>query len=566
MIDLNEHYAGVAEGFLQTAIVIDDQAQFGPITMVGPTGPVVAPTSSILDTATTAQQGAESAVTVAVEPRSEPPAATLDAKTLSEAFLAKRMICGLYRPSSGENMVDKSVGVAQAADVVVVDWHLVQGSSRQAKDIVIGLLKADREEKGRLRLIAIYTSQPGREAIATELLSEIVETPDLAGMLQQDGPVLSSTDTRIVVLNKTRTPDAADREEVPEEALPARLVAEFANLSRGLLASFALSSVAAVRRGAHHVLALYTSELDGAFVAHRCAIPNPDDSKGFAMDLITSELRNLIEVDNVADETLGAPVVEAWIEQKIEAGHEFKSDYAQIPNDAVKKLVTGGIAALNETKGGHHVPGQADKKAERAIKAGVLARVFYEDSDKAKEGVRTLSCLSTFQRERSRTRLPAEWRPKLTLGTLVKRVAENDAGELLLCVQPRCDSIRLTERTAFPFQSIKIEGNVFNLVVPAANGAGQEVWVNLKPRDARMIEFDPAQPARMILGTRDEMLDDFIFTDSEGTRYAWVGDINPMKAQRWVVELGARVQAVGMEEFEWLRLASEEQIKQNWAA
>ncbi|MBW4960089.1 response regulator receiver domain, partial [Klebsiella pneumoniae] len=127
----------VAEAFLQTAIVIDDQAQFGAVVTVGPTSPVVVPSTGIIEEAATtpepAAPAAEPSVTVTLEHEPSAASAKLDAKTLSEAFLAKRMICGLYRPSSGEDMVQKSVGVARIADVVVVDWHLVEGSSRQAK-------------------------------------------------------------------------------------------------------------------------------------------------------------------------------------------------------------------------------------------------------------------------------------------------------------------------------------------------------------------------------------------------------------------------------------------------
>jgi hypothetical protein len=563
MMDLNEHYARVAENFLQTAIVIDDQAQFGPVTMVGPVTSVVPPPAGLLDAAGADSNAADTGVTVAVETPPEPPAVSLDAKTLSEAFLAKKMICGLYRPSAGEDMVAKTIGVAQAADVVVVDWHLVQGSSRQAKDIVLGLLKTDREEKGRLRLIAIYTSQPGREAIASELLTEINESEELNGALNQDGPVLRSADTRIVVLNKTRTPDAADREEVPEEALPARLIAEFAHLSRGVLASFALSSVAAVRRGAHHVLALYTSEVDGAFIAHRCEIPNPDDAKAFVLDMITSELRNLIEVDDVAEQTLGAEVISAWIDEKIAAGHQFKNDHAQIPADELRKFIAGGAEALKQSKVAQHVPGDPAKKPDQWIKAGTLARAFYETADDAKRAVRRLSRLSTFQRENTRTRLPPEWRPKLTLGTVIKRIDGGD--QLLMCVQPRCDSIRLSGSTAFPFQTIRLGGTTFNLVVPDVDGQEIEVWVNMKPRDTHMIEFEPDADLRAVLAVRHAETGRFLFKDKSGQSYAWIGDIKAMKAQRWVVELGSRVQAVGMEEFEWLRLASEEKVKLNWA-
>ena len=461
MIDLKQHYSSSAGRFLQTAIVIDDQAMFGPAITLVPAGAVVAPPRGLLD-ATEAEVPAIPTVGVTVEQPSETPANSLNAKVLTEAFLARKMICGLYRPSPGENMVQRTIGAAGVADMVVVDWYLESGNSRPAKDIVVGLLQADRAEKGRLRLIAIYTAQAGRAAIASELLEEIDTVDALRGMLARDGAVLHSTDTRIVVLNKRNTLHAADREEVPEEELPGRLVAEFAELSQGVLASFALSSVAAVRRGAHHVLALYTSDLDGAFIAHRCGIPNPDDAKTFALDLITSELRNLIEIEEIAEITLGSPVITAWIDGKLADGHRFRSDSAEIPHEHVKRFVDEGSRAVERSGKAQHEPGTPATKVneDARINCGALARTFYPEAEAARRGVRRLSRLSTFQREAGRTCLPHRWLPLLTLGSFVQKVTAGGDGDLLLCVQPRCDSIRLRERTAFPFQTITRRGEL----------------------------------------------------------------------------------------------------------
>lgn len=564
MINLKEHYSSSAERFLQTAIVIDDQAVMGAGQMLIPAGPVVAPPSGLLEAA---DAPTPQVVGVAIEQQSETPANSLNAKVLTEAFLARKMICGLYRPSPGENMVERTTGAAEAADVVVVDWHLEPGNSRPAKDIILGLLRADKAEKGRLRLIAVYTSQAGREAIASELLEEVEQTAELQGLLQRDGAVLRNSNTRLVVLNKRYTPEAADREEVTEEGLPGRLVSEFAELCKGVLPSFALSSVAAIRRGAHHVLALYTSDLDGAFIAHRCGIPHPDDAKNFALDLITSELRNLIEVNDVTETTLGSPIIEAWVESKLAGGHRFRSENAEIPDDHVKGFVDGGSRSVEKSGKAQHAHGAPDTKVdeENRITCGTLARTFYSNADDARNGVRRLSRLSTFQREADRTRLPEGWLPLLTLGSLIQTVTEAGGGELLLCVQPRCDSIRLKARTAFPFQTISGEAPTFNLIVRDLASTDRETWVNLKPRDARMIEFEPDGARQAVLAARDTGAGRYLFRDADGQSYAWLGDLKEMKAQRWAGELGSRVQVVGLEELEWLRWASERKLKRNWA-
>lgn len=562
MIDLDAHYAESARRFLQTAIVIDDQAMMGPVETIVPVRLEV-PTGSLFDTKPDIEP--QAAIGIAIEDRAAPSSATLNAKMLSQAFLDQQMICGLYRPDIGEDRVNRASGAADAADIVVVDWHLETGNSRPAKEIILRILKNDLAAKGRLRLIAIYTSQAGREAIAADLLSDLEQDEALQGRFARNGSDIGNVSTRIVVLNKRTTPEAADRDEVNEERLPERLIAEFAKLSEGVVPSFALASVAAVRQGAHHVLSQYTADLDGAFIAHRCGIPHPDDSKSFAIDLITSELRNLIEVEDVAGQTLSEEIAAAWLQAKIDRGETFRTDRADVPAAQVLGFPKGGSSAVRESAehqiGFNNSDGKLGK--DYKVTTGTLSRVFYPTAEEARDGVQHLARLSTFQREPHRTRWPENWAPKLALGTVVQQMAGGTPGVMLVCVQPRCDSVRLNGPTAFPFQTAGDEGH-FNLVVRDAGGSDRQTWVNLKPRDAVMIRFKPHDERCVVLAQRDPDTGQFVFEAEDGTTFVWLGDLIAMKAQRWASELGSRVQVVGMEELEWLRQASEGKVKPGW--
>lgn len=562
MFDLSGHYAESAQRFLQTAIVIDDQAMMGATETVVVPAMIEAPTGSVLDSET--EFTAPATVEITLEQDMVPSSISLNARILSQAFLDRRMICGLYRPENGEDMVTRASGAAEAADIIVVDWHLETGKSQPAKDIILNVLSKDVEEKGRLRLIAIYTSQAGREAIAVDLLSEIEQNGVLQGRFERSGAVIGNATTRIVVLNKRSTPQSADRDEVTEERLPERLVSEFAELTTGVMPSFALSSVAAIRKGAHHVLSLYTSQLDGAFVAHRCGIPHPEDSKAFAVDMIASELRNLIEVADVAGKALSEEVIKAWIQKMIDAGELFRTDRADLSAELVKGFVTGGAKAVQnsaEHQTGFNNPDGALGK-DHKVTSGTLSRIFYSSADAAREGVQQLARLSTFQREPHRTRLPESWAPRLTLGSVVQCL-DNEA-EILLCVQPRCDSIRLEGETAFPFQTVGKDVN-FNLIVRDIAGVDQSTWVNLKPRDTKMVRFGVDTARKAVFAQRDAETGRYIFTAATGETFAWLGDLKAMKAQRWASELGTRVQVVGIDELEWLRQAGERKIRSSWA-
>lgn len=566
MIDLKAHYADSARRFLQTAIVIDDQAHFGPtITTVVPV--LHSPTGSVLGTP---DGPGEPAVAVTVEQdAADQQTGSLNAKVLTHAFMARDMICGLYRPEPGEAMVDRTAGAAKLADIVVVDWYLEPGSSRSAKEIVVRLLKSDRADNGRLRLIAVYTSQPGREAIAGELLGEIEGHSELSGMLLQDGPALVGSDTRIIVLNKRNTQAAADLEEVNEETLPDRLISEFACLSQSLLASFSLSAVAAIRKGAHHVLALYTGDLDGAFVAHRAGIPHPDDSRAFALDMLVTELRNLVELEDVPERQLGGDVIEAWVQSKVASDHKFRGEQAEITPSDVQTFVRGGADAFKASLPRQHAHGDPSQLVAEGSRVPIskVSRIFYPDSPAARRAVQRLARLTTFQREPGRTRIPEDWSPLLTLGTLLQEIqaeGKHGAAEILLCVQPRCDSVRLKKRTPFPMQGVSLSGDHFNIILRDSGSVVQEAWVSLKPMDTVMVQFDPDAARRGVIATRDQ--DRYIFSSVDGRRWLWLGDMKEMKAQQWAMDLGSRISGVGMDEMELMRLAAERKLKRNWTA
>ena len=131
MVDLGAHYLSGVHRFLQTAIVIDDQAEFAPVTRAIASVELPAPTGSLLNRAAALaekaapEQPANDSLDSPAPPDSDAEAGEgetsddgdgevgLNAKVLSEAFLAKNMICGLYRPTTGDNMVESTTGAAR---------------------------------------------------------------------------------------------------------------------------------------------------------------------------------------------------------------------------------------------------------------------------------------------------------------------------------------------------------------------------------------------------------------------------------------------------------------------
>jgi hypothetical protein len=601
------HCINGARQFLQTALVIDDRAELGFVTPDS-TEPKVAVQAekaafrrSRKEKSATEGEGSEpdprqgggagesesiapsesvlnspesTAVNANAEPgsgvddnlvRNEASAAQLNAKALTDAFLKAEVICGVHKPIKGDDSVALAVKAAKRADIVVVDWYLEDHSSTKAKAIIAGVLKSDVEEHGRLRLIAIYTSEPGRTMVAKELLDALEKDQRLVGCLSLDGAALRSTDTRICIFNKEGTLQTGDVLTVPEAELPEHLLREFAKLTDGLLANFAVSAVAAVRRGAHHVLARFPKELDGVYLAHRISLRNPEEAEDMALERVTAELSNLVENADVPGRTLPVAVIDAWLDDRARQGRVFKNANARLPIELMKELVRGGIARLKDKSGQKQVEGEEPATPNSAVSHKSIIDVFYPSISDARAAACNFARLTSYKREVGRVRLDG-FKPRLTLGTLLKvrrdladrGLYDEIDGQFLLCVQPRCDSVRITGPRAFPFQQAKYDKDSFNLIVDEKGPSGY-LQLDTKPMATIMLKFRPEAQSQPIFARKDGAA--YLFTDDRGRVFEWIGDLDDLKAQRFASDLGANMHRVGIDEFEWLRLGSAGEIK-----
>ena len=612
-LTFRQHCIEGAQKFVQTALVIDNEAYLGPAPVskprlatrsssslqvladamitVGqgkdavdgaglPPGPSPAPPSP--NTEQSPQSSPKENVRPAVAfPPSIPEGQQshdLDAKSLMDAFLKVEIICGLYKPEPREQIVELSVEAAQHADIVILDWYLLDSNSQTAKEIVTRILKSDLDENGRLRLIAIYTAVPDLSLMASELLGFIEGEAALRDRfkLAPNAHTLSSADTRVSFINKPNVTGAVDVEIVFEKDLPGRLLEEFASITEGVLATFALNAIADVRRAAHHIVAIFRKELDGAYVAHRCSIPHPEDAKEFATEMVASEIRNVIAMNEVADHCMSAEVLASWIDHMANKGLVYSNHLAaNAPAELVKKFIREGADAVQNSNAEQRrldAPDQPPSKG-KAIQVKTLVHIFYESLDEARERSLEFARKDTFKREAfGRTRFPKDWRPVLTLGAVLKaqrvRPEPKDLHELyadlpsdyIVCVQPRCDSLRLENPTSFPFQAATYNPAEFNLVVKDDAVEGVELLVSYKPRDAVMLTFKPEQPFGAVRASLDEE-GRFFFKDERGRIFLWLGDVKDLKAQRDASLLAANVHSVAIDEFEWLRLAAKGEIK-----
>ncbi|WP_376987270.1 response regulator receiver domain [Bosea sp. R86505] len=536
--------------FVQTVLVIDNELTFEDEPVAG--GRLNAPKVAF------GRKAAAAPVNVggAADAEDEVEPSPLDAKAIMDAFLKESMICGMHKPLKGDDLVAEAIKAARRSDAVIVDWRLDGADTAAAKAIVAGILEGDEQERGRLRLIAIYTSEPDIASVASQL-SDHLGREDV---LKLDGHALTGQDTRIIVLNKDGTVGGRDVVRVGE--LPGRIVKEFSELAGGILSTFAVTAIAAVRRSTHHVLSVFSRSLDGSYVAHRSAIKSPEDAQDFALDLLTGELRSVVSMNPDAMEVLKVAHVADWIGKRAKDGL-ITGGGIEIPVEVVKGFPERGEFAVIESQPIQRKPGDKvnQVKGKNCIQPHNVALLFHDDAESADEHARRFARLSSFKSEAfGRTKLPIGWSPILTLGTLMVQLSARGhvlPGRYLLCTQPRCDAVRIKEaKRGFPFQlGSEATERPFHLVVMVKKkGEVKQANVKIgnKPYDTQIIEFVPNADQRVqaVVGASGH----FEFVDRKRNRYLWLGELRDLTAQRVASSVAARLHEVGIDEFEWLRL------------
>ena len=292
----SEHCRGLAKRFLQTAILVDDEA-FMAVDHTTSIGAVVAPrrrvSRSVGDEAVAARSGGHS----------------LDAKAVIDSFATLGVICGVIGPA------EAAMNAIRQADIVVLDWLLKADDPKYALKLLTNILTGETD-RNALRLVAFYTGEAGLAAIQEAIVEELAQV-GLDPQVPEEGTVIYGHG-RIVLYAKpsVNLPAALQDRGVAEDELPDRLVDDFSRMTVGLLPSIALVSLTAVRECAHMVLDRFRAELDPAFLAHRACLPNPEDAERQMVNHVADELRSLMDYAVADQSPAGEDAITGWIHDR----------------------------------------------------------------------------------------------------------------------------------------------------------------------------------------------------------------------------------------------------------
>lgn len=514
MKDFRSRSREFARRFLKTAVVVDDRAYmlFGGDD--GPRSEVLTPGRR---PPTLNQENQH--------PDGQRSQHTLDARFIMDSFSSLGVICGVLGPEKPQ------MEAMRQADIVVLDWLLRDGCPEHTLSLLRELLTGERE-RNSLRLIAIYTGEARLEEIYQDVFDEL-KSNSLDPKEDEKKTTIQYRHGRIVIYAKSgvNLAKALKDRSVAEDELPQELVEDFASMTEGLLPSIALTSLTAVREGEHEILDRFRAELDPAFVAHMACLPDPEDAERQIVVHVAEELRGLVDEAVAAESPAGREAVEGWIRRDGRASFEFgdkKLDLGQ-----TIQLATEGLEASKAFSK------SAKKKAFEFLSAG-FAQPGDVDLDEQ------LAWIMSF---RTVYNAPP---PILWLGSVITMKEDGD-DKHLICMRPRCDSVRLDDKTTFIFLPLVAPPKNKEQIVTRTDQGFTRRSIELDPSGWVLRQFEPTEGSRAITATRRESDDGFEFTDTCKRKYVWQGEIQTEYAHRIAQTFAGALSRVAVDESEWLR-------------
>ena len=512
-----EHPREIARRFLQTAVVVDDEAymEIGSGN-VPPAEPVV-PGRRVrgLD------EDKENHGSIGGRGRH-----TLNAAPVIDAFAEVGVICSVIGPRAS------AVEMIAQADVVVLDWRLQDDDGRHALDLLEKLLTGGGD-RNSLRLVAFYTGESRFPDILEQIRDRLT---DVGIKTDAQGYSIEYKHGRIVLYAKADVNLAPEFESqsVAEGNLPGHLVRDFSEMTAGLLPGIALVSLTAARECAHQVLDRFSSELDPAFLAHRACLPGPDDAERQIVNHVAEELRGIMDYAVADQSPAGAGAIEAWIRERNGESEGFDFGGRELDVDRTIMLAKQGLEA-SELK----------DNAFECLSAG-FAGSGIGDLDER---------LAWIMNSRTVFNAPP---PTLWLGTIVTMESNTDdeVCRHLICMRPRCDSVRLTDNTAFLFLPlVEPRKNLGQVVVKLDD---EYTRYGIEPDASGWIirKFHPTDSKSAVVAVIDDTGEPFHFVDTLGIRYTWRGELKPEFAQRLAQTFANSLSRVAVDESEWLRRKS----------
>jgi hypothetical protein len=541
-----------AKEFAQTMIVVDDQAKGTPT--VEKVTPLNVPGRARARASGEKEEEIKKGSLIEHQ---------LDSKLLIDTAMELGLICSVLCPANKEeDIVGRVVKAAERVDIVSLDWEMFGDSGKTAINLIRGIVLSDFKKMGRLRLISIYTGDKRLSDILSGIFNAFDDLEKKSLKLTLGASFLSGKDgLKIICLFKkhgTQVLPQFGGFQVSEGELPSRLLNEFASIAEGLLSNVALATVASIRSVAHHLISRFNGRMDGPYFFHRASIGTAEDAEQYALDIVLSELKSVVDRDGVARRWAGSDAITNRIDAMAN-NNEFlsfhyerdgKAFIAQAPISEVKKFVVSGLN--NQIFSFREEPKPKKNDYDKSFPS-----LFSSSLKEAERSMYEFACLTGI-RSFPGSRVFNDGSgslPVLRLGTIVKK----SISEYWLCLQAACDSVRVTTKTAFFFVPLEVVEGQPEHVVPIIDAQGKVSYIGLKLMSKAYTKsvsfvFEPTLcDASLMVSAVRRTNGAFSFTDVRGNSYLWIADLKQRRALRVSQKVGSELARIGFDEFEPFR-------------
>ncbi|MFC1684996.1 response regulator receiver domain [Pseudomonadota bacterium] len=521
-LEFSKRSLEVSQDFLQTAVIIDDHAYYK---------------SSVSTPAVALMPGRGGQVTREIKKTPSNEEGHLNTSVLIRSFADHGIICSAleFTDFSANSISFKKT--AKSADIVIIDWEMEdEKSGENALKLISSLLEDDFSNPQRFRLATIYTAAVDLEGISQKVAAHIQQAHDKKLSIDQNGLRLVYQSIVITIHAKDPhgIPDHLQFNVADESELPKRLVACFSENISGILPNTALSALTAIRHSTHRILALFNRNLDFAYLTHRASLPKPEDAASHLEVLIAEEIKSILSSYDCIGSNASFPEIKKWILEKYKKGHQFTCPDGTLNRDAIINCIK-----IGNSKNQIQITGGKNKLYQK------FSHLLSGDADISSTCDLDLSRLSVLK---TRYKNSA---PYLTSGVILQQQTDKS---LWICIQPKCDSVRLENKSRrFPLLPI-LSGIGGELTLPRLRDedVGKFCHILIHPQNCRSVEFKSALANQSQIYPR-RIKEKWIYLSTEKLRFQFIAELKDEIAQNVLNDFAATTARVGINPSEWLR-------------
>lgn len=470
---------------------------------------------------------------------------SFDFNKFTEEFAKNGKLCTLYAPKCMED-VDICIRLAKNADITVLDWLIdfplpdnIDPTADVESDIrgkfAIKFLHSVLEVcKNQLKLFLVYTNE-SVESVFNEAKQKLQENGIETENINEEY-LLKFHSVRIYFRKKdidTKIDGKLSKGLLPVDEVPVFLTKEFENMNHGFLPEFALKCSTLIKEIIFEILNQFSDDIDYAYFDHKSCIMDADSSLDILFNLYSNVLYELL-VSQSNDFLL---FEKRWMNIYIK---KIKDDCSEKKD--IKCLL--GIEPFSSTD-------EHKKKVGSACKRHPVVHNLLDDESKMLESFVKFARLShlcvDFSINDNKPHI-------LTLGTIIQ---DKSNGLFFLCIQQRCDSLRIMDgERKFLFlplckKDISITSKKQNISIILGTDIAFEV--KSKSFDMHTIIFSTDKHVVESKYINNE----WIYLDKEQQQYRYCGRVNEMHSLRIVRKYAESLSRIGLDEFEWFRILGE---------